>query len=150
MKRIFETDKWKIIQNGFDNSVNEIAESVTSLANGHIGFRGNFEEDFSGSTLKGTYVAGVYYPDKTKVGWWKIGYPEYFAKILNAGDFLSIHLKINGMLIDINKFSVKNFSRILDMQSGLLKRKFDITLDDETEYNKIIEDYISRSIFYDL
>ena len=102
MKKIFKTDKWKIIQDGFDNSVNEIAESITSLANGHIGFRGNFEEDFSGNTLKGTYVAGVYYPDKTKVGWWKIGYPEYFAKILNACDFLSIHLKVNDELIDIS------------------------------------------------
>ncbi len=36
MKKIFKADKWKVIQEGFDNSVNEIAESVTSLGNGHM------------------------------------------------------------------------------------------------------------------
>ena len=45
-----------------------------SIGSGHMGMRGNFEEDFSGSTLQGTYIAGVYYPDKTRVGWWKNGY----------------------------------------------------------------------------
>jgi maltose phosphorylase len=34
--------------------------------------------------FQGSYIAGIYYPDKTKVGWWKNGYPEYFAKVLNA------------------------------------------------------------------
>ena len=145
MKKIFKTDKWKIIQEGFDNSVNEIAESVTSLANGHIGFRGNFEEDFSGNTLKGTYVAGVYYPDKTRVGWWKIGYPEYFAKILNACDFLSIHIKVNGELIDINKLKVENFSRVLDMKTGMLERQLDVILSDGAKLHIVSERFVSMA-----
>ena len=55
-----------------------------SLGNGRMGQRGNFEETYSGKTLLGNYVAGVYFPDKTRVGWWKNGYPNYFAKVLNA------------------------------------------------------------------
>ena len=42
--------------------------------------------------FKGSYIAGVYYPDKTKVGWWKNGYPEYFAKVLNAPNWIGIHI----------------------------------------------------------
>ena len=97
-----------------------------SLANGHMGFRGNFEEEFSGSTLKGTYIAGVYYPDKTRVGWWKNGYPEYFAKVLNACDIISIRLMIDGKPVDLNKCRFEKFSRELDMKRGILIRSFDL------------------------
>jgi len=128
MNKYFETDPWKVIQEGFSNETNEVAESVMSLANGHMGFRGNFEEDFSGKSLKGTYIAGVYYPDKTKVGWWKNGYPEYFAKVLNACDFLMVHLKIDDYLIDVNTQKTENFSRVLDMKHGDLTRMFDVIL----------------------
>ena len=140
---IFKVDKWRIIQEGFDNNTNEIAESVTSLANGHLGFRGNFEEDFSGSTLKGTYAAGVYYPDKTRVGWWKNGYPEYFAKVLNSCDFLSLHIYINKILVDINKLNVKNFVRTLDMKSGDLVREFDVFTDETTAIHIRTQRFVS-------
>jgi maltose phosphorylase len=35
-----------------------------------MGQRANFEENYSGATFQGSYIAGIYYPDKTKVGWW--------------------------------------------------------------------------------
>jgi maltose phosphorylase len=37
-----------------------------------MGQRANFEESYSGDTFQGSYIAGIYYPDKTKVGWWKM------------------------------------------------------------------------------
>ena len=126
MRKRFEVDSWKVIDNNLNNDTNEIAESIMSLANGHMGFRGNFEEDFSGSTLKGTYIAGVYYPDKTRVGWWKNGYPEYFAKVLNSCDIISIHLRIDNETVDLNKCRFEKFTRELDMKKGTLKRCFDV------------------------
>ena len=88
MKQRIQADPWKIIETGFHEKENRFYESVMSLGNGHMGMRGNFEEEYSGDSLPGTYLAGVYYPDKTRVGWWKNGYPEYFAKVLNAVNFL--------------------------------------------------------------
>lgn len=140
MKQIFLCDKWKVIQKGFYDNTNKMTESVMSLGNGHLGIRGNFEEEFTGSTLKGTYVAGVYYPDKTRVGWWKNGYPEYFAKVLNACDFLSLKLVIDGQNIDINKCLINNFVRTLDMQQGTLTREFDII----TRLKKRVHIYTQR------
>jgi maltose phosphorylase len=32
-----------------------------------MGQRANFEENYSGATFQGSYIAGIYYPDKTKV-----------------------------------------------------------------------------------
>ena len=69
MKDYFKHHPWHIIEEGFDPHYNKIAESVFSIGNGRMGQRANFEEAYSGETLQGSYVAGVYYPDKTRVGW---------------------------------------------------------------------------------
>lgn len=117
-------DEWKIIQDGFDDADNRLFESLMSVGNGRFGLRGNHEETYSGSTLKGTYVAGVYYPDKTRVGWWKNGYPEYFAKVLNAVDFLKIRVFIDEIELDLARVPFRNYRRELDMRDGALTREF--------------------------
>ncbi len=68
MKNYIKAHEWKIIEEGFDPNLNKISESIFSLGNGRMGQRANFEETYSGETLLGNYVAGVYYPDKTRVG----------------------------------------------------------------------------------
>jgi len=124
MKAYFKVDEWKIIEEGFDPHHHKIAESVFSLGNGRMGQRANFEEAYSGETLQGNYVAGVYYPDKTRVGWWKNGYPEYFAKVLNAANWIGIDVVIEGEQLDLAKCEITNFRRELNMKEGYLKRNF--------------------------
>ena len=92
MKQYLKHHEWQIIEEGLNPHTNKISESVFSIGNGRMGQRANFEEEYSGETLQGSYVAGVYYPDKTRVGWWKNGYPEYFAKVLNAPNWIGIHV----------------------------------------------------------
>ncbi len=129
MKNLVKLDEWKIIQESYDAENNEIFESLTSLGNGFMGMRGNHEEDYSAKTLQGTYIAGVYYPDKTKVGWWKNGYPEYFAKVLNAMNFIGIKVWIDEIPLDLATWKVLHYERILDMKHGLLTRSFEIEAD---------------------
>ncbi|MFB0497642.1 maltose phosphorylase [Mucilaginibacter sp. OAE612] len=124
MKNYIKADEWKIIEEGFDAHYNKISESIFSLGNGRMGQRANFEEAYSGDTLLGNYVAGVYYPDKTRVGWWKNGYPEYFAKVLNAANWVGIDVVIDGEQIDLAKCQVLSFRRELNMKEGYLKRDF--------------------------
>ncbi len=128
MKQYLKQDEWKIIEEGLNPHYNQISESVFSLGNGRMGQRANFEEDYSGETLQGSYVAGVYYPDKTRVGWWKNGYPEYFAKVLNAPSWINIKLKVENQRLDLATCTVENFVRVLDMKTGLLQRSFVATL----------------------
>lgn len=130
MKEYLKHDEWQIIEEGFHAQYNKISESIFSIGNGRMGQRANFEEEYSGETLQGSYVAGVYYPDKTRVGWWKNGYPEYFAKVLNAPNWISIHITIDSQKLDLAKCTVTNFVRTLDMRSGLLIRAFTAILPD--------------------
>jgi maltose phosphorylase len=124
MKDYIEVDEWKIIEQGFNPHHNKVSESIFSLGNGRMGQRANFEEAYSGETLQGNYVAGVYYPDKTRVGWWKNGYPEYFAKVLNAANWIGIDINIDGEQLDLAKCELLQFKRGLNMQEGYLKRNF--------------------------
>lgn len=130
MKDYFKHHPWHIIEEGFNPHYNKIAESVFSIGNGRMGQRANFEEAYSGETLQGSYVAGVYYPDKTRVGWWKNGYPEYFAKVLNAPAWISVHVTIENQKLDLATCRVEEFKRVLDMKNGLLSRSFVATLPD--------------------
>jgi len=120
----FQSDEWKIIETRFEPGRGRDSESIFALGNGMMGQRANFEETYTGDTLQGSYVAGVYYPDKTVVGWWKVGYPEYFAKVPNAPSWTGIIVRIDGEELDLAKCEVKSFRRELDMKQGLLTRTF--------------------------
>lgn len=127
-------NEWSIIEEGFNPETVKASESLFSIGNGAMGQRANFEEQYSGATFQGSYIAGVYYPDKTKVGWWKNGYPEYFAKVLNAPSWIGINVTVNDEALDLNTAKeVKNFRRELNMKEGWLSRSFEATLQNGVE-----------------
>ena len=124
MKRILpELDPFCLIQTSVDHRENRPTEAVMSLGNGYMGARGNYEEDYTGDTLKGIYVAGVWMPDKTRVGWWKNGYPRYYGKVINAPDFLMFHLYVNGRRVDLARTDIETFRRTVDMRTGVMDRE---------------------------
>ncbi|HIZ54495.1 MAG TPA: glycoside hydrolase family 65 protein [Candidatus Enterococcus avicola] len=128
IQRLFEIDPWKIKTDQLDIENRRLQESLTSIGNGYMGMRGNFEESYSGDHHLGTYLAGVWYPDKTRVGWWKNGYPEYFGKVINAVNFIAMDLFINDEKVDLATVKPEDFYLELDMEKGLLTRKFTVTL----------------------
>ena len=129
-----KADSWSIIEEGFDAESVKSSESLFSIGNGAMGQRANFEESYTGETFQGSYIAGIYYPDKTKVGWWKNGYPKYFAKVLNAPNWIGIDVEINDENLDLNTCTdVKNFRRELNMKEGWYNRSFEATLKNGTE-----------------
>jgi maltose phosphorylase len=139
-------DSWSVIEEGFDADSVKSSESLFSIGNGAMGQRANFEETYSGETFQGSYIAGIYYPDKTKVGWWKNGYPEYFAKVLNAPNWIGIDIEINGENLDLDKCaSVKNFRRELNMKEGWYHRSFEAVLQHGTEISVNVRRFLSLS-----
>jgi len=127
-------NNWSILEEGFEPDQVKASESLFSIGNGAMGQRANFEEKYSGPTFQGSYIAGVYYPDKTRVGWWKNGYPEYFAKVLNAPSWIGINVIINNEQLDLFTCkNVKNFRRELNMKEGWLSRSFVATLQNDIE-----------------
>ncbi|WP_282786741.1 glycoside hydrolase family 65 protein [Flavobacterium croceum] len=142
-----QPNDWSIIEEGFDPERVKSSESLFSIGNGAMGQRANFEEHYSAKTFQGSYIAGVYYPDKTKVGWWKNGYPEYFAKVLNAPNWIGIDIEINGEQLDLAKCkSVKNFKRELNMKEGIYYRSFDAVLQNNIEIAVRVTRFLSLDL----
>ena len=140
IKEYITRDPWKIIEDQFYPQHNRITESLCSLGNGAMGQRANFEEQYSGDTFQGSYIAGIYFPDKTKVGWWKNGYPKYFAKVLNSPNWIGINLLIDGEPLDLATCEVKQFTRVLNMKEGVLTRSFTAVLPSK----KAVEVHVTR------
>lgn len=130
MQRIFEIDPWKVVTHTLDKDNKRLQESMTSIGNEYMGMRGMFEEKYSADTHKGIYLGGVWFPDKTRVGWWKNGYPSYFGKVINAVDFVSVDIKLNNSSIDLAKDKYSDFELALDMKKGLLTRSYVVEKED--------------------
>lgn len=123
MKKYIKADEWCIIEDTFDADNQRSSESIFSLGNGKMGQRANFEERYTGPSLQGSYIAGIYYPDKTRVGWWKNGYPEYFAKILNSPNYIGIDVLVDDEYVNMFIQKVVSFRRTLNMKEGYLLRE---------------------------
>ena len=137
-------DHWKLGLSTWDATWVQGFESILSIGNGRIGQRANFEEAYSGPSLQGSYLAGVYYPDKTKVGWWKNGYPEYFAKVLNSTNWIGIDVKVDGEALDLAAArSVDAFHWELNMKEGVLRRTFTCTLQNSAVVHVVAERFCS-------
>lgn len=119
-KRIMAIDPWQIKSDTLEIEDRRLQESLTAIGNGYMGMRGNFAETYSGDMHQGFYLAGVWYPDKTRVGWWKNGYPEYFGKAINALNIAKIKLVIDGAEVDLATESISDFNISLDMAKGTL------------------------------
>ena len=126
IKRIMAVDPWEIKSDTLEVDHRRLQESLTAIGNGYMGMRGNFSETYSGDHHQGFYLAGVWYPDKTRVGWWKNGYPEYFGKAINALNIARIHLFIDGNEVDLADKRITDFSISLDMAKGILSYGYQI------------------------
>ncbi|MDP5229733.1 MAG: glycoside hydrolase family 65 protein [Cellulophaga sp.] len=142
-----KANAWSIIEEGFNKEHVKSSESLFSIGNGAMGQRANFEETYSGETFQGSYIAGVYYPDKTRVGWWKNGYPEYFAKVLNAPNWIGINVFVNGEALDLNTCkAVLNYRRELNMKEGWYQRSFTAVLANDIKLAVKITRFLSLDL----
>ncbi len=140
---IFQSHEWLISETDFNADRHPIAESIFSIGNGIMGQRANFEEQYSGKTLQGNYIGGVFFPDKTRVGWWKNGYPDYFAKVLNAPAWIGVNVWVNNQPLDLAKCKILSFYRELDMQHGILLRTATVKMSDGVEIAFKTERFVS-------
>ena len=140
-------NEWSIVEEGFDKTNLLSSESIFSLGNGKFGQRANFEEDYTGESIKGNYISGIYYPDATKVGWWKKGYPKYFARTVNCPVWIGIKVIINNEILDLNTCkSILSFRRELNMKEGWLKRNFTVEMQNGAMVKVTSKRFISLSI----
>lgn len=137
-------DAWKIVETGFNPDRVKASESIFSIGNGAMGQRANFEEHYSGPSFQGSYIGGIYYPDKTKVGWWKNGYPDYFAKVINAPNWIGIDITVDQIPLDLfTSKKILQFTRVLDMKTGLYSRSYELEMPNGIQLKASVKRFLS-------
>ncbi len=137
-------DAWKIVEKGFNPDRVKASESIFSIGNGAMGQRANFEEHYSGPSFQGSYIGGIYYPDKTKVGWWKNGYPDYFAKVINAPNWIGIDIAVDQIPLDLfTAKKIHQFNRVLNMKTGLYSRSYELEMPNGIHLKAVVKRFLS-------
>lgn len=121
--RYFKVDPWNVIEEGFSPEYGLVSESVFSLANEYMGARGYFEEGYSGDRLLGSYFNGVYERRKAEAQGYK-GIVQETEFMVNSVDWLYLRIQAGDERLDLAKSAFENFSRELDLKTGLLTRSF--------------------------
>jgi maltose phosphorylase len=122
--RYLTTDPWKIIEDGFHAERGKVSESLFSLSNEHFGVRGYFDEGYSGGSLIGCYVNGVFEEHHAKEPTHYKGISNRVCFVVNTVDWLYTRIELGGEVLDLAKVEFTNFKRVLNFKTGELCREF--------------------------
>lgn len=121
--RYLEVDPWRIVEKGFHDKQARVSESLFCLSNENIGFRGSFEETYSGDSLEGAYFNGLFEEHiQDKAGY--RGISNRLCFMVNCPHALKLRLCIGDQELDLAQVAFEDFQRELDFQTGLLTRSF--------------------------
>lgn len=140
--RYFEVHPWQIVETGFDPAYSQVAESIFSLGNEYTGLRGYFEEGYSGKSLQGSYLNGVYERRMLPKSGYK-GMLPFTEFMVNTVDWVYTRIVCNGQPLDLAVSHVTDFRRVLDLRSGILSRSFVWQVDAKTALELSFERFTS-------
>ncbi len=140
--RYFEVDPWIVRENGFDPAYGAVSESVFSIGNEYVGMRGYFEEGYTGAGLMGCYINGVYERRFLPRTGFKgmLASAEYMT---NTVDLLYTRIFCNGQPLDLAVSKFSDFTRSVDMRTGVLTRSFVWQVDENTAVRLCFERFTS-------
>lgn len=129
ISRTLEIDPWRIVEIRVPVEHRKKHETIFSLGNGYMGLRGSFEEGKPDdpNSDRGAYVNGIYDYYPYVYNWRRPGYPARGHSMLNVADYSIIHLTIDGEDFSMDTGTVRDYSRILDMRTGVLTRNLEWT-----------------------
>ena len=140
--RYFVVHPWEVREQGFDPAYAQAAESIFSLGNEYMGVRGYFEEGYSGNSLQGSYINGIYERRVLPKSGYR-GMLEHTEFMVNTVDFLYTRICCNGVLLDLAACQVADFERALDLKTGVLARRFTWRVDEDTALQLCYERFLS-------
>ena len=119
---LYPIEPWRVRELGFDPVNAARNETVFSLANGHLGLRGNLEEG-AGNVAHGTYLNGFHEEAPIAYGELAYGFARNHQVLLNIADGKRIHLLVGNEPLDLTVGAVEDHERALDLRTGILSRR---------------------------
>ena len=115
---------WHLSIEGLRPGDSRREESLFTLADGMLGWRGNYEEGTAADypQTRGCYLNGFYEREKIKYGEIAYGYAENSQTMLSVTDGQAIRLICNGAPLLFGETDVISSRRSLNLQTGVLDR----------------------------
>ncbi|HUY42483.1 MAG TPA: glycosyl hydrolase family 65 protein [Acidimicrobiales bacterium] len=122
----YSTEPWCVRETSLDLDVLAQSESVFTLSNGHIGWRGNLDEG-EPHGLSGSYLNGVHELRPFPYAEAGYGYPEQDQVVINVTDGKVIRLLVDDEPFDVRYGELQSHERCLDLRTGTLDRRVEWT-----------------------
>jgi alpha,alpha-trehalose phosphorylase len=119
--RLYEVCAWEVREPALRLDQLAETESVFSLANGHIGLRGNLDEG-EPFGIPGTYLNSVYELRPLPYAEAGYGYPESGQSVINITNGKLLRLLVDDEPFDVRYGQVVRHERVLDLRAGTLAR----------------------------
>ncbi|NLJ10056.1 MAG: family 65 glycosyl hydrolase [Treponema sp.] len=143
--RFFKVDPWKIIETEFDMEHRLVSESVFSLANEYMGIRGYFEEGSDLPSLRGAYFNGVYEIEESANPSAYKGIVNSTHFMVNAPDWLYTSVFYEDEQLVMGRSNISEYSRVLDLKNGILKRSFIWHLQQGRQIKMVFERFLDMN-----
>jgi len=121
--------EWRIIETSWNKKTLGKDETLFTLANGHLGLRGDFDEP-EPAFHRGAYINGFFEKEPIVYGEIAYGYAENHETILNLPDPKLVRLFINSKEFRLDSVQLSSYRRYLDMKEGLLVREVEALFPD--------------------
>ena len=122
----YSIEPWCLRETRLDCDLLAQSESLFSLSNGHIGWRGNLDEgDPHG--LSGSYLNGVYENRPLPYAEAGYGYPVSDEVVINVTNGKLIRLLVDDEPFDVRYGELTAHERLLDFRAGVLHREVEWT-----------------------
>jgi alpha,alpha-trehalose phosphorylase len=119
---LFPVDPWRWVEKKFAEEFMAQSETTFSTANGYLGMRGGFQEARP-SFLHGTYVNGFYETWPIPYGEKAYGFAKTGQTMVNVPDGKIIRLYVDDEPFTIDRATLDDYERALDMKSGTYERE---------------------------
>jgi alpha,alpha-trehalose phosphorylase len=117
----FSVAEWSVREDKLRLDFLAQTESIFALSNGHIGFRGNFDEG-EPCGLPGTYLNSVYEQRPLPYAEAQYGSPESGQTVINVTNSKIMRLLVDDEPFDVRYGEVHSHERELDLRNGVLRR----------------------------
>lgn len=120
-QRAYAVEPWTVREHSLDLDVLAQSESVFTLSNGHVGWRGNLDEG-EPHGLPGSYLNGVHELHPLPYAEAGYGYPESGQTVINVTNGKVIRLLVDDEPFDLRYGRLVSHERTLDLRRGVLER----------------------------
>ncbi|MES2867758.1 MULTISPECIES: glycoside hydrolase family 65 protein [Microbacterium] len=117
----FPVEPWRLTETRYDED--GLSETLFAVGNGYLGLRGNHIEG-RGAHEHGTFLNGLHETWRIRHAEQAFGFAEVGQTIVNAPDAKIMRVYVDDEPISFDESDVRDYSRSLDMRTGVLERSF--------------------------